>query len=1202
MHIKNILISGFRSYREQDFKEELSPKHNVIVGRNGSGKSNFFAAIQFVLSEKFATLRLNDRKELFHQGAGRAALAVFVEIVFDNSDGRIVIPGRQEEPEIRIRRTVGLKQDEFRVNDRKFSAGEIRQLLESAGFSSTNPYYIVEQGKIVNLANMKEPDRYQMLKDVAGTKVYEARREESERILEETATRHSKIDEAIQQLDDKLKILEAETAELRDYQEADRKRKSLEYCIFEGELSAARGELDKLDKEWDTRMKASNTSRDDFLTKESEAKETEALADHCQKQLERLDRERKTIEKERAALVSRRALAQLRVDDAMAASSKDALEGRDLSAQEKEYSRGLEKSSTDFRNKKELLENHKAQADVAGNKLSKMELQLEVLQAKRGRKNQFKTKAERDRWITSELKRNEGILATNQKEIARLELEMKQHDEELRVEANTMKERAHDVAQTERSMSTTEKCRSSLLAQRDALNVERRKIWQLINEQEGLVRRLATDFDRVKQQQEKSVRLDIRQGIASLHETLHELGDKRLAAAVHGQLIDLMTVDPTFENAVEVTAGNALFNVVVDSFDVSARLLDHMNRKKKPGRVTFFPLDTCKSLPRDIPSTRTCSSLLSHIHFEKKFGSVFAEIFGKTAVVTSMDAGVALSNELDIDAVTMDGDQFNRKGGITGGFFDRRNMRLAANRELKKASNDLAEAKAALELHCQKVAAVEQDVTAVLQSIEQASSQEAAARAAVENGRIDARSMEDRQHRLGQLKEQNMKAIDTLKKANTSIRNAIESLKDEQKSDFRSTLTPDEETELEKLQQQVTSARALVSAQQSKLVQLTTEYELLRGQIHYFESNLAAVKDRLAAIGRSSKADPALVKEVSSLDEEIRILDERLAQIEQNIEKAAQERRRLDEKAANLRSFVLQVSRAQQDEKDLIDRSHNQRVLLMQRKEDAQTKIRKLGVIPQDADKYSSYSVGKLMHLLKGVHDEMKKYAHVNKKAVDQYASLVETKTDLSQQRQLLEQELKSIKELMTHLDEKKGEAILRTFKQVQFNFEKVFEELVQAEGAKAELLLVPNPDKASTDPYDAVRVKVTFGLGSAQTELAQLSGGQKSLVALALIFAIQRCDPAPFYLFDEIDAALDAEYRTSVANVIRRQAESCQFITATFKTELLEAADNVLGIRFQNKVSSIAPITKEAGHQILRQAAMDDRKRARDDEGAQQL
>ncbi|CCD13990.1 unnamed protein product, partial [Trypanosoma congolense IL3000] len=214
MHIKNILISGFRSYREQCFQESLSPGNNVVVGKNGAGKSNFFAAIQFVLCEKFSNLSAAERKDLFHVGSGRPVLAVYVEVVFDNSDGRLVIPGRPEEKEVRIRRTVGLKQDEFRVNDRRFSALEVRKLLESAGFSATNPYYIVEQGQISNLANMSDEERCQLIKDVAGTRVYEIKRKKSEKILEETEVKHEKIEESIAKLDERLAELRAESSEL----------------------------------------------------------------------------------------------------------------------------------------------------------------------------------------------------------------------------------------------------------------------------------------------------------------------------------------------------------------------------------------------------------------------------------------------------------------------------------------------------------------------------------------------------------------------------------------------------------------------------------------------------------------------------------------------------------------------------------------------------------------------------------------------------------------------------------------------------------------------------------------------------------------------------------------------------------------------------------------------------------------------------
>lgn len=1205
MFIKNIIISGFRSYREQVFREDLSPKHNVIVGRNGSGKSNFFAAVQFVLSEKFANLREEDRRKILHEGSGRPALAAFVEIVFDNSDGRIVIPGRPDESEIRIRRTVGLKQDEFRVNDRKFTATELRQLLESAGFSASNPYYIVEQGKIANLASMKETDRYQLIKDVAGTKVYESRRKESEELLAESSTRVVKVDEAIKQLEDRLAVLEAETSELRSFQEADRKRKALEFCVYNQDLSSAKDELEKLDSEWNRRMATTQSSRNTNQTKETDVRNEERLLKDCQQQLTRLEAERKSLEKERKELVSKRALAQLRVDDSFSSASREAQEMRDLKEKEKECTRGLEKTTKDRDAKQKALTTQNAQSENAQASLAKMESALEILQAKRGRKNQFKSKQERDAWIKAEVQRNTSLIESNKQEIKRLDADNDRIDTELKQVTQLAQERLKSNAQTEASLTSHDGERGKLFAQRDKLNAERRKLWAQIQDIETSVRRLTADYDSAKQQADRSSRLDIRQGIASLEESLVEIGDKKLSAAVHGQLIDLLTVDPGFETAVDVTAGNALFNVVVDSFDVSTRLLKHMNDKKKPGRVTFFPLDTCKSLPKDIPTTSTYSSLLSHVHYDRRFNSVFAEILGKTAVAQTLETGAMIVKELDVDAVTVEGDQFSRKGGITGGHFERRTTRIGARQQVVLVNEKLQKEKDAQAKLVQQVATIEQHVTATLQQIEQFNSQEAFSRSNAESSRLDARYHEDRCHRLRQLKEQNCKTKASLQKTSDSLSSTIRALQDEAMTDFRTALTEAEESELERLQGEVSTARGNAATLQSKALQLATEFELLQGQLHHFETNLTAVVDRLAVLSRTAKVDPTLAKEVAALDEEIKVLDERIAIAEQELEKAANERKTREDNIATLRTQLVHVSKQQQDEKDDMERSHNQRVLLLQRKEDAQSKIRKLGVIPTESERYSSFSMGKLMHLLKGTHEELKKYAHVNKKAVDQYSSLVETRNELVQQKEGLQKELNSINELMTHLEQKKNEAIERTYKQVQYNFEKVFGELVQSQGAAGELQLVKNSDAKGdkeADPYSAVRVKVTFGVGSAVSELAQLSGGQKSLVALALIFAIQRCDPAPFYLFDEIDAALDAEYRTAVANVIKRQSDSCQFITATFKTEMLEVSDKVLGILFKNKVSKIEPITLEEGRALLRLAAMDerDRKRNREDEGQQ--
>jgi structural maintenance of chromosome 3 (chondroitin sulfate proteoglycan 6) len=183
---------------------------------------------------------------------------------------------------------------------------------------------------------------------------------------------------------------------------------------------------------------------------------------------------------------------------------------------------------------------------------------------------------------------------------------------------------------------------------------------------------------------------------------------------------------------------------------------------------------------------------------------------------------------------------------------------------------------------------------------------------------------------------------------------------------------------------------------------------------------------------------------------------------------------------------------------------------------------------------------------LHSVNESLKKFAHVNKKAFEQYSNFTKQRDQLLTRREDLDKSAESIEELVQVLDQRKDEAIERTFKQVAKNFEEVFEKLVPA--GRGKLIIqrridqdADGPDdedtdgeegrKSTVDNYTGISIKVSFNSKSDEgLRISQLSGGQKSLVALALVFAIQKCDPAPFYLFDEIDANLDAQYRTAVA------------------------------------------------------------------------
>lgn len=199
MFIKQVIIHGFKSYREQTVVEPFDKRHNVVVGRNGSGKSNFFYAIQFVLSDEFSHLRPEQRQALLHEGTGPKVNSAYVEIIFDNTDNRLPI----DKEEVVLRRVIGVKKDQYFLNKKMVPRSDVTNLLESAGFSHSNPYYIVKQGKINQMATSPDSHRLKLLREVAGTRVYDERKEESIEILKDTQTKLDKIVEFIKTIEDR---------------------------------------------------------------------------------------------------------------------------------------------------------------------------------------------------------------------------------------------------------------------------------------------------------------------------------------------------------------------------------------------------------------------------------------------------------------------------------------------------------------------------------------------------------------------------------------------------------------------------------------------------------------------------------------------------------------------------------------------------------------------------------------------------------------------------------------------------------------------------------------------------------------------------------------------------------------------------------------------------------------------------------------
>ena len=310
MYIKQIVIQGFKSYKNQTIVDPFSPKLNVIVGRNGSGKSNFFAAIRFVLGDAYSSgLSREERQGLIHEGSGSSVMSAYVEITFDNSDGRFPTGNN----ELVLRRTIGLKKDEYSLDRKNATRSDVMSLLENAGFSKANPYYIVPQGRVTAITNMKDDQRLDLLKSVAGTAAFTSKKEESQKIMNETNNKILAIDATFEQINDRLKELEEEQQELRKFQEDDAKKRAIEHTLEQRDLDEINKGLQKIEDKRSDRIENADSTREAFVVGEDNiARITEQL-ETLRANMNAAKLEKRQLEEDRRERARARAQADLDV-------------------------------------------------------------------------------------------------------------------------------------------------------------------------------------------------------------------------------------------------------------------------------------------------------------------------------------------------------------------------------------------------------------------------------------------------------------------------------------------------------------------------------------------------------------------------------------------------------------------------------------------------------------------------------------------------------------------------------------------------------------------------------------------------------------------------------------------------------------------------------------------------------------------------
>lgn len=397
-------------------------------------------------------------------------MSAFVEIIFDNSDDRFPTG----KPELILRRTIGMKKDEYTLDRKNATKSDVMNLLESAGFSRSNPYYIVPQGRVTALTNMKDNERLNLLKEVAGTQVYEARRTESLKIMNETNNKRGKIDELLVYIKERLTELEEEKEELRDYQEKDKDRRCLQYTIDQREQMAIANELDNLDDQRQGGVDDTDESSERFIQGEQELTEIKAQISELKQQVEFLKVDKRQLEDERREKAKARAKAELEV--------KNLTDGQSAAQQAKShYESELDKVEASIREHQDEL------AEVTPKYLEKLQQEETIktelnsaedtrsgLYAKQGRNSRFRNKKERDEWLReainssyTDLSKVKAVRVQTAEDIAELETETANTEAEITELREQLNSRGDNSAAIQKDIQEGK-------AQRDRLMDERK--------------------------------------------------------------------------------------------------------------------------------------------------------------------------------------------------------------------------------------------------------------------------------------------------------------------------------------------------------------------------------------------------------------------------------------------------------------------------------------------------------------------------------------------------------------------------------------------------------------------------------------------------------------------------------------------------------------------------------------------------------
>ena len=1169
MYLKEIEIQGFKSFADKT-KVVFDQGVTAVVGPNGSGKSNITESLRWALGESSVkSLRGGKMPDVIFAGTESRKPLNYASVVvtLDNNDGFIKDAGQ----EIRIERHIYRSGDsEYKIDGKKVRLRDIHDLFLDTGLGRDS-FSIISQGKVEEIFNSKPEERRAIFEEAAGVLKYKTRRKETESKLQQTQDNLDRLEDIIYELDNQIKPLEKQAENARKFLDLEGQRKAIYLDVLVAQIKENKAELES--------------------TEEELAQVQELLTSYYQKR-EKLEEENHTLKKQRqdlqaemakdqgslmdlTSLISdlERKLALSKLESEQVALNQQEAQARLTALEDKRNS--LSKEKSDKEGSLALLEENLVQNNQ---KLNRLEAELlafsddpdQIIELLRER---FVALLQEEADVSNQLTRIENELENSR------QLSQKQADQlqKLKEQLATAKEKA---SQQKEELETAKEQVQKLLADYQAIAKEQEEQKTSYQAQQSQL------FDRLDSLKNKQARAQSLENILRNHSNFYAgvksvLQEKARLGGIIGAVSEHLTFDVHYQTALEIALGASSQHIIVEDEEAATKAIDFLKRNRA-GRATFLPLTTIKA--RTISSQNQDTIAASPgflgmadelVTFDTRLEAIFKNLLATTAIFDTVEHARAAARQVryQVRMVTLDGTEL-RTGGSYAGGANRQNNSIFIKPELEQLQKEIAADEASLRKDEEILKNLQDQMARLTESLETIKSQG-------EQARIQEQGL----YLAYQQTSQQVEELETLWKL--------------QEEELNRLSDGDWQADKEKCQERLAAIASDKKNLEAEIEEIKSNKNAIQERYQNLQEELAQarlLKTELQGQKRYEVADiERLGKELDNLNieqEEIqRLLQEKVDNLEkvdtdllsQQAEEAKMQKTNLQQGLIR-KQFELDDIEGQLDDiSSHLDQARQQNEEWIRKQTRAEAKKEKISerlrhLQSQLTDQYQiSYTEAlEKAHELENLNlaeqevqdleKAIRSLGPVNIEAIDQYEEVHSRLDFLNSQRDDILSAKNLLLETITEMNDEVKERFKSTFEAIRESFKVTFKQMFG--GGQADLILAEG---------DLLTAGVEISVqppGKKIQSLNLMSGGEKALSALALLFSIIRVKTIPFVILDEVEAALDEANVKRFGDYLNRFDKDSQFIVVTHRKGTMAAADSIYGVTMQESgVSKIVSV-----------------------------